>query len=344
MGFKRAVMLLCLLLVAEQQAASVHAQTAAQFAGSVAWRNSATHNGTSSGVYLGISVHQWSTSDLLTNLAQYQRDAKKNAALVMYWRDWAGSGQIDGAVMSAIYAQRSVPFISWEPVCWSCTDQAPYSLNNIAAGAFDPYIRSFADSLRGYGKTVFLRFGSEMNGCWVSYGCQPSSYVAAWRHIHDLFTAEGATNVRWVWCPNIDWDGQHPLAPYYPGDAYVDWLGLDGYNQTWNSWESFTQVFKLSITELDAINSSYPIVVGETASAEPTAAQAASDLSKAAWIADAFRTGIPSFPRIKAVSWFNQDKSAEEGCSCNWPIESDSASTSAFAQAVSAPSYLATYP
>ena len=333
-----------LLLLFGLQVSGAHAQVARPAAKSISRLKTSVRTRAPSGVYLGVSVHQWSTSDLLSNLAQYQKDANKKAALVMYWRDWSASGQIDPAVMNAVYAQNSVPFIAWEPECWSCTDQSAYSLDKIAAGAFDSYIRSFANSLKGYGKTVFLRFGSEMNGCWRPYGCQPSTYVAAWRHVHDLFVATGATNVKWVWCPNIDWDGKHPLAPYYPGDAYVDWLGLDGYNQTWNGWSSFVQIFKSSIAELNAINAGYPIAIGETASAEPTVSQTASGLSKSSWITDAYKSGIPSFSRIKAVSWFNQDKSAEEGCPCDWRIESDTAGMSAFAKAVSGLSYRATYP
>ena len=62
-------------------------------------------------------------------------------------------------------------------------------------------------------------------------GNRPGEYVAAWRHVHDIFTSVGANDVTWVWCPNVDPDHKmQSLGSLYPGDAYVDWTCLDGYN------------------------------------------------------------------------------------------------------------------
>lgn len=303
---------------------------------------SVTRGGSSApaNVYLGVSVHQWSSEDLLANLAQYQREAGKNAALVMYWRDWAAGGQIEPDVMQAIYGQGSVPVISWSPGCWSCSDQSAYSLDHVLAGDFDGYIRSFAGSLAAYKRPVLLRFGPEMNGCWDTYSCQPSKFVAVWRHIHDLFAAQGATNVQWVWCPNIDWDGHHPFAAYYPGNAYVNWLGLDGYNKAWSSWQRFDQIIGSSMKELTAINGSLPVMVGETASSDATPAETQRGQTKAAWITDTYSRAIGQYASIRAVVWFDQDKSSEEHCPCNWQVDSSQTAMSAFATAVAAPQYL----
>lgn len=294
---------------------------------------------TPSAVYLGVSVHQWDATDMLSSLARYQTEAGKNAALVMYWRDWAKGGQIEPEVMNAIYNQGSVPIISWSPGCWSCSDQSAYSLDNILAGNFDQYIQSFASSLAAYHRTVLLRFGPEMNGCWDTYACQPAKFVQVWRYIHDIFVRAGATNVQWVWCPNVDWDGNHPFAAYYPGDAYVNWLGLDGYNRPWTTWQTFQQLFQSSMNELDALNSTAPVMIGETASGEATSAEAAQGLTKAEWISNAYRSGLAAFPRIQAIVWFDQDKSSEEHCPCVWQIDSSSGASSAYAQAVAGPQF-----
>ena len=64
-----------------------------------------------------------------------------------------------------------------------------------------------------------------MNGSWFAWGsAQPASdYVAAWRRSHDVANAAGATNITWVWCPNIDpADALTPCERLYPGDANVD--------------------------------------------------------------------------------------------------------------------------
>src|SRR5207247_7587356 len=99
-----------------------------------------------------------------------------------------------------------------------------------------------------------LRWGWEMNGDWEPWsGAQnggssggAASFRAAWHHIHDIFSEVGAWNVVWVWSPN---SGDLPHARwnhfsnYYPGDRYVDWVGIDGFN--WgasHSWPSWTTI------------------------------------------------------------------------------------------------------
>jgi hypothetical protein len=156
--------------------------------------------------------------------------------------------------------------------------------------------------------------------------------------------ATGATNVQWVWCPNVDWDGHHPVAPYYPGAAYVDWLGMDGYNKAQHGWHTFTQIFQATYHELLALHGTAPIMIGEMAASEATSAQARRGLSKAGWITSAYGREMVSFPRSKAVTWFNEDKSAQEKCLCDWRIESSAAATRAFAHAVAPPVYRSTWP
>jgi hypothetical protein len=297
-------------------------------------------------VYLGISVHQWSTPDLLANLHRYQLLAGKNAAMVMYWRDWAESGSVDPRVMNAIYGQGSIPIVSWEPGSYRAGPGPPYSLQEIIAGKWDPYIRRFARLLRSYHRPVFLRFAHEMNGDWYEWSGRPKEYVAAWRHVHGLFDEEGATNVKWVWSPNVNWDGRHPFEPYYPGDRYVDWLGLDGYNRPRTGWNTFTQIFHGSYAAITAL-SDKPVMIAETATAEPTPAEAAAGDSKARWIMDLYRNAIPSMPRIKAVVWFDVDESLRDASGARGydnRIGTSLQARQAFARAVAPLFYRSTWP
>ena len=91
---------------------------------------------------------------------------------------------------------------------------------------------------------LLLRFAHEMNADWYPWdGVRasapgthdgPARYVAAWRHVHAVFAAAGATNVRWVWSPNhrsIPAAAWNDAARYYPGDDVVDWIGVDGYDR-----------------------------------------------------------------------------------------------------------------
>ena len=127
----------------------------------------------------------------------------------------------------------------------------------------------------------------EMNGKWYPWGGpvngnSPAQFRAAWRRIHTIFRREGATNVTWVWSPNArSYPGTYPnrIEAYYPGDAYVDWIGLSGFN--WGTsnprlrWTTFEEVYTNLLATLRLFNK--PIVVAEMATV-------ADGGNKAAWI------------------------------------------------------------
>ena len=109
------------------------------------------------------------------------------------------------------------------------------------------------DGAKAWGHPFFLRFDWEMNTNWFPAASTRTAtageYVRMWRHVHDIFTQVGATNVTWVWCPNVEYRRlRQAAAELYPGDAYVDWTCLDGYNWGTNprrdAWRSFTTVFR----------------------------------------------------------------------------------------------------
>ena len=158
-------------------------------------------------------------------------------------------------------------------------------------------------------------------------GNLPDDFVPAWRHVHDIFTSVGANNATWVWCPNVEYTGSYqPLSTLYPGDAYVDWTCLDGYNWGTNPWKPNVWGLQPDVPAsyskiTGTIAPSKPMVIAETASTEYGG-------SKAAWITDMLKTQLPLyFPKIKAFLWF--EKWDERGY--DWPIETSSTSKSAFA-------------
>ena len=105
-----------------------------------------------------------------------------------------------------------------------------------------------------------------------SYGRHDGAakYIRAWRRIHDIFEREGATNVSWVWAPNgesipdVYWNR---VSAFYPGDRYVDWVGLSAYNfgttRYWSHWSSFAEIVRPIYR---AYSARKPIMVAETAS------------------------------------------------------------------------------
>jgi hypothetical protein len=229
----------------------------------------------------------------------------------------------------------SIPFFSWasESIPVS-TSEPKFQLSDILAGTYDSYIKQWAASAKAWGHPFFLRFDWEMNGNWFPWsesanGNSAGQYVAAWRHVHDLFQAVGATNATWVWCPNVDPSNTlSPLSGLYPGDAYVDWTCLDGYNWGGTAWETFNGTFATTYEQLvSSIASTKPVVIGEVSSTEKGG-------SKAAWITDALGTQLPeNYPRVSAFLWFN--KSGAQAGGMDWNVGSSQTSLSAFANAIS---------
>ena len=242
--------------------------------------------------------------------------------------------------MQAIREHGSIPFFSWASQATPAgIDQPDFQLSDVISGRYDDYIREFAEGARDWGHPFFLRFNWEMNGNWFEWsegvnGNQAGEYVAAWRHVHDIFTEVGATNATWVWCPNVDPESKlHDLSSLYPGDAYVDWTGLDGYNSGTvpsreDHWRSFNNLYSATYKEItEEIAPTKPLVIGEIASTEQGG-------SKGDWIQEAL-TSIPAeYSKVGALLWFEK---YDDGM--DWPIESSAAATSAFASAIQNPIY-----
>jgi len=202
-----------------------------------------------------------------------------------------------------------IPLVNWEP--------DGIDFHDIVSGSLDATINARATGAKKLGKPFFLDFAAEMNGDEAWSGNDAGLYVDAYRHIHDLFDAAGATNVVWAWCPNVtDVDnGNDHTLDYYPGDDYVDWTGVDGYNWGSGDWQSFHDVFK-DIYPLLA-GKQKPIIIGEMSSSETGG-------DKAAWIDAMIPTLEQDFPLIRAVIWFDVNKERD------WRISSSSATEAAF--------------
>jgi len=240
-----------------------------------------------------------------------------------------------------IRSHGSIPFFSWAPGGVSGSDK------QIAEGSEDSYIEKWALAAKNWGHPFFLRFAWEMNASWFRWGQghhkeeeiskgvktgktiefdnTAEDYAQMWRHIYGIFAAVGVTNVTWVWCPNIDISGTEyaSMGPLYPGNEYVDWTCLDGYN--WDSpWTSFNSLFTGSYSNITStIAPSKPMVIGETASTE-------SGGSKSEWITSMFTSLASSYPKVHGLLWFDK---INEGPG-DWPIESSTTATTAFANGI----------
>ena len=282
-------------------------------------------------------------------VAALEQKAQKKLSIVNFSAPFANCGGSSCSYynfpvneMNSIRSHGSIPFYSWGsqsiPVP-SNLSEPNFQLSDVIEGRHDAYIRKFAEAAKAWGKPFFLRFNWEMNGGWFAWaegvnGNKAGEYVAAWRHVHDIFTQVGAKNATWVWCPNVDPENQmQSLDALYPGDAYVDWTGLDGYNWGTNParpdrWRSFDSLYSSTYKKItETIAPGKPLIISEVGSTEYGG-------SKAAWIKDMLAKIPANYPKIRGVLWFEK---FDDGM--DWPIETSAAATSAFAEGMSNPAY-----
>ncbi len=183
----------------------------------------------------------------------------------------------------------------------------------IASGRYDGYLSAYAEAVRAYGHPVILSFGHEMNGDWYSWGYRhtsPAVFVAAWRHIVNLFRSLGADNVTWMWTVNIinDTHGRNIPRPtqWWPGSSYVNWVGIDGYYLK-PSWK-FAPLFGPTISAVRTLTLD-PILISETG--------AVSAAGQPAKIADLF-AGIRQYGLLGFV-WFDSKNSIGQDFGINTP-------------------------
>jgi beta-mannanase len=174
-------------------------------------------------------------------------------------------------------------------------DPTGASVADMAAGHFDSYLRTYADAVRAFGHPVVIGFGHEMNAPWYSWGnghVPPRTFVAAWRHLVDVFRQQGADNATWLWTIQADVRGSGPVAAWWPGANYVTWIGIDGYYYLCS--DTFATVFGGTIAQVRLFTRK-PVLLSETA-VGPLAGQSAK-------ITDLFR-GMASYGTLGLV-WFD---------------------------------------
>jgi hypothetical protein len=283
----------------------------------------------------------------MTAVSKFEELAKKKVSMVQFFMPFANCSPtctyypFPKTPLENVRLHGAIPVLSWSSASIpSSLNESNFQLSDVINGTYDSYIRSFATSAKAWGHPFFLRFNWEMNGNWFSWsegvnGNRSGEYVAAWRHVHDIFSEVGVTNATWVWCPNVDpTNSFQNLASLYPGNAYVDWTALDGYNWGTNpakpgGWQTFDQIYRSTYKNIISnIAPTKPMLIGEVASSEYGG-------SKAAWIHEMLAELPREYPAIRGLLWFDHYTD-----NMDWPIETSSSSAAAFAEGIQSSDYV----
>ena len=224
----------------------------------VAWAATAedAKKETSWGVY---QIH-WGVERFEAGLKKQIEQLGDTPKHVLFFRDMHPKRGFPTAAAEVCKKYGATPVVSKELWLWGeRRGKRNDWLAHINSGKTDAYWREWAKKAKAFEADVVLRFGFEMNGDWFGWGQQPEAFKTAWRRVYTIIrNDEGADNVQFMFSPNVEWDDTKKLTAielYYPGDEFVDLLGLDGYNfgdshSESHHWNTYKEVFEKSIEKM----------------------------------------------------------------------------------------------
>jgi hypothetical protein len=256
----------------------------------------------------------------ITAWDSFERHAGRRVAILNQGQNWL---TWDAAAVEATQARGAIPLVTM--------GLGSATLADVVAGKEDAAIKAWAQKAKSWGHPFLFAPWWEVNGTWYAWGRSPD-FIAAWRHFHDLVAAAGATNVTWTWVVNSVWsDPASDPTPFYPGDSYVDWTGLDSYNWGRNPaqpdrWTTPEQTFSPTLKIIRDAAPAKPVAIIETAASELGG-------NKTNWIREALTTYLPHHPEVKAFLWFNWPFE-KNGKRSDWPIETSAPAQQQFRKAI----------
>jgi beta-mannanase len=286
-------------------------------------------------------------SDGMQAVVNFEKLIDHQVGSVMWFCTWDDTFPANACAKA--YDQGILPHITWElfwpsinPNNARTVDSSGYAaMDEILAGNHDEYINNFALAVKEYSSPVLIRFMHEFNGNWYVWSGNknggahggPAKVIAVWQYVVDRFKTIGAANAQWLWTPHgpsIDRSTEewNEVQHYWPGDKYVDWIGLDGYNfypkDPWGNqrpFRDFDNCAKLG---------RQPMIVAEFGTGEFEY----ENKTKADWISDAFSKIENEYPRVKIFTWFHINKEHD------WRVNSSPEALKAFQKALSDPYFI----
>ena len=286
------------------------------------------------GAYTGAYMDFGEREDDVTleAIEDFEGQVGKHQAIVAFSSYW-GEDHFPTLDANIVEQHGSVPMIFWSPWDWPYREGAEdevhqpdrFSLDNILAGKSDAYIDRWADDAKAFGAPMFVSLCNEANGSWFPWsaifyggsipvpGSNPPCYTGpeyfklVYRYIVDRVRARGATNILWVLQLNNysdPFERWNAMAQFYPGDDYVDWLGLSVYGMMYPddpTWDTFENRMVSPYEDICRLSPTKPVMVSEWAVGEFPAKG-----DKAAWITDGLKQMQSDFPRLHAAVYWHE--------------------------------------
>lgn len=311
------------------------------------------------GAYTGAYIDFGDSEDDVTldRIEGFEQAVGKHQAIIASSSYW-GQQSFPTRNLEIITRHNGIPLVYWSP--WDKPyeqDRGPdrFSLTAILEGKWDAYIDKWADQAKSFGRPFFVAWGLEMNGTWFPwsgyfYGTDkevskdvfagPELFKKTYRYVVDRVRARGVKNILWVFHANnysYPLDDWNTMKQYYPGDDYVDWLGISAYGKQFNRdpWVSAEDCFIYAYNDLCELNPTKPVMFAEWGIGEfPQAGD------KGKWIRDAFQVMKTRLPRLKAAVFWNERWENEDGSFSNLRATSSPGAVEAYKKGVSVPFWI----
>lgn len=303
-------------------------------------------------IYHGAFPFMGNTEDEVTKdrIEMFEQLAGKKIAWVNFSNNWYKGIVFPARDVQLINSLGKIPYIRMMPRSNYNTFQTDplYTYDNILKGKFDKQLHKWAADARDKNVPLMLEFGTEVNGNWFPWSGSwnggrykdfgdkneadgPEKFRETYRYIIDIFRDEKAYNITWVFHPNgvsAPDEAWNSADAYYPGDDYIDWIGVSVYGSQHPGtyWYEFDDVMSKAYSSLKKISTKKPMAVFEFGVTEDPAKG-----NKAEWIVSALSSFISKrYPLIKAISYFQTEFKNTDGTISDLKINSSESSLSAY--------------
>jgi len=192
------------------------------------------------GFYMGTYIQD--KENLLTTVNNLEKRIKANINVVSIDEDFSKFRNLNSfKILNEIGKCGGIPMINWKPM----KDTTGKIYEDISNGRYDDYLQHSAEMFRKFKSPVFLSFDNgfdQMDQKPVNSKNLSAKFIVAWQYIYTFLNDLGVSNLTWVWNPRYA-----TSASFYPGEKFVDWIGVSclnyGDNVSDNDWYSFSQLY-----------------------------------------------------------------------------------------------------